>query len=113
MGLCVTFGTTSQPDGLVVQNNALTSLGVTVNGSFTVDDVTFTAKSLVFDYTANPQSFAMSGTATAMVGGVSDSSGSPGVTVTFGNPDANALINDPNAAVRTGDPARGRSPAWT
>ena len=59
----------------MVQNNALSSLGVMVNGSFTVDDVTFTAQSLEFDYTANPQSFTMAGTATAMVGGVSDAAG--------------------------------------
>ena len=78
-GLSVTFGTSSEPDGLVVENGTLVSLGVVVNGSFTVDAVAFTATGLEFDYTADPQTFQLIGTAGVSV------TGTGGLNVTFAN----------------------------
>jgi hypothetical protein len=69
-GLEVTLGTSSQPSGLVVQNGAIASIGFEVDGGFTVGGVTFTASGLEFDYTANPQTFQLLGSASVAVAGV-------------------------------------------
>ncbi len=68
--LQVTFGTASHPDGVVISNGALASLGVVVNGSFTVAKVGFTATKLELDYTANTQTFQIIGTAGASIGNI-------------------------------------------
>ena len=77
--LQVTFGTASHPDGVVINNGSLASLGVIVNGNFTVNKVGFTATNLELDYTASPQTFQIIGTAGATIGNMGS------LSVTFAN----------------------------
>ena len=89
--LSVTFGTPSHPQGILIQNGTLEDLDVSVTSNFTVDGLTFYTQNLEFDYTANPQTFQLTGTAGVIIGGISssDSSSDPGAdsfSVTFGGP---------------------------
>ncbi len=98
-GLQVTFGTSSQPNGLVIQNGSLVSLGAKVNGGFTVDGVGFTATGLAFDYTASPQSFQITGSAGVTVAGIAK------LSVTFGTTEDPAGIKVVNGTLTNLDVA--------
>ena len=76
--------------GLVVTSGALTSLDMTVDSSFTVDDVNFSTTGLNFTYTsasgAVPSRFTMTGAASAAIGGMGS------VSVTFGHDATPGLV---------------------
>src|SRR5204863_9313683 len=73
----------SSAPGLVVTGGALTSLDMTVNGSFTVSSVTITATNLEFSYTAatttNLSVFKLSGSAGVAISGMGN------LSVAFGH----------------------------
>ena len=83
--LSVTFGHGTTP-GLVVTNGALTSLDMTVNSTFTVSGVTFTAQNLEFAYTASGSQFSLSGTASVAVSKLGT------LSVTFGHGTTPGLV---------------------
>ena len=82
-GLNVSFGYGTGANalpGLVVSNGTLASImNMTVNGSFTVNQVAITATGLDFTYATATQTFAMSGSAGVSVTGIA------GLSVTFGS----------------------------
>ncbi len=83
--LGVTFGTLAQP-GLVIDNGTLENLNATVNSTFTVEDVTFTATDLDFSY-ANTNTggiFNLSGSASVQIGDTTNGDGFS-LGVTFGS----------------------------
>jgi hypothetical protein len=73
-------------NGLVVTNGALTSLNMTVNGTFKVGTVSISADSLNFTYTASTSQFDMSGTAKVSMKFVA------AIEVTFGTTSAPGLV---------------------
>jgi hypothetical protein len=77
----VTFGYDSNP-GLVITNDALTSIDMTLDSNITVGSVTFTTQGLEFTYVSATSQFTLSGTATATVAGLGM------ISVTFGYVDS-------------------------
>ncbi len=76
--------------GLVIQNDTLQSLNMTVNSNITIDDVTFDVSSMVFTYTAgtgtSPSLFTMTGDASFDVTGIGS------VNVDFGGTGTQGLV---------------------
>ena len=85
LALDVTFGNGSTP-GLVISGGALSSLDMTVMGSFTVDSVAFAANNIELDYAAatltSSALWSLTGGATATT---ADSQTSLGVTFGYGS----------------------------
>jgi hypothetical protein len=73
--LSVTFAN----DGLVIANDTLQSLDMSITSSFEVGSVMFSTKDLEFSYTANPNTFQLTGSASLAVGGIAN------LSVTFAN----------------------------
>ena len=89
-------GTIGQPSasppvyGLIIQNNALKSLAITIDSTVTFASLSVTATGLSFNYQSSPQeSFTLYGTVTTSVAGVTVTGGlgtsaSPGLSIVNG-----------------------------
>ncbi len=92
------FGTSQNPNGLVVNNGVLSSLALNISGSFTVDGVTFASPStapLALNYTA---------ATTEGVNGATSTSGADfqitgSASVTVGNVDEPFTVSFPNNGI--------------
>ena len=73
--------------------DGLSMLDLSVNGQFTVSNVTFTANDLQFEYVANGSTFSMAGTAGVNLGGVNN------LDVSFGYTDPATGVTFPGLAV--------------
>ncbi|QEL19615.1 Calx-beta domain-containing protein [Limnoglobus roseus] len=102
--LNVTFGYGTNP-GLVVTDGALTSLDMTLNTNVRVSSVTFSTKSLRFQYAADSNRFALSGSAAAAVTGIGNLSVTfgqgplPGLVISNGSLDSLNMTVDSNITV--------------
>jgi len=69
-------GTIGQPtasppvEGLIIDSGSLKSLAITINSTVDVDSLDVTATNLAFNYESSPESFALYGTVTASISGV-------------------------------------------
>ena len=100
LSLDVTFGDASNP-GLVITGGDLTSLDLTVTGTFSVDSVAIQANDLQFTYAAasgsEPSSFSLAGTADATIGGMGS------LSVMFGSTNQATGATTPGLVITGGD----------
>jgi uncharacterized membrane protein len=84
---------TNTPAGLLIENGQLQNLDATVNGGFTVGDLSLTASNLTFDYqaTSPASSPAAGGSYFAMSGGMTFMLGSSTVSITLAAPSTTSL----------------------
>jgi hypothetical protein len=92
----ITLGNATN-NGLVIVNNALVSLDVTINSNFRAGSIQFTTRNLNFTYVTSTAEFTMSGTASVAMPSVGE------LEVTLGKVDSDGTVRSRGLVVRNGN----------